>query len=309
MRPLASVAGTRCTRCTPRSNLSRLHAPRPCTKRMTSLRPPTPVGLASITSTFQRWRSAYFVYMRERSAANSAASSPPAPARISRNTFLSSLGSRGSSRRLQLVLERGLARRQLVDLGLGQLAQLAVAALGQDVAGLADALRARRGTRRSARRSPGCSACSLRRRAYSAGWPIRWRDRRAARAISSERSSIWRSLSNSIAASAPPGRGTAPPRGERVARAERPGAAGRGRRAGRLPRPVGCRLYLRWKRSTRPAVSMSFCLPVKNGMALGADLDPDVGPGRAGVDDLAAGAGDGRVDVVRMNAQPSRRTS
>ena len=23
--------------------------------------------------------------------------------------------------------------------------------------------------------------------------------------------------------------------------------------------------YLRWKRSTRPAVSMSFCLPVKNG--------------------------------------------
>src|SRR5204862_4363082 len=28
---------------------------------------------------------------------------------------------------------------------------------------------------------------------------------------------------------------------------------------------VGCRLYLRWKRSTRPAVSMSFCLPVKKG--------------------------------------------
>src|SRR5262249_61084304 len=28
---------------------------------------------------------------------------------------------------------------------------------------------------------------------------------------------------------------------------------------------AGCRLYFRWKRSTRPAVSMSFCLPVKKG--------------------------------------------
>jgi hypothetical protein len=44
MRPLASVAGTRCTRCTPRSNLSRLQAPLPWMKRMISLKPPTPVG-------------------------------------------------------------------------------------------------------------------------------------------------------------------------------------------------------------------------------------------------------------------------
>ncbi len=36
--------------------------------------------------------------MRSSSAANSPASSPPAPARISRMTFLSSIGSRGSSR-------------------------------------------------------------------------------------------------------------------------------------------------------------------------------------------------------------------
>ena len=103
MRPADSVTGTRCTRCTPRSNFSRLHAPRPCTNRITSLKPPTPVTLESITSTFQRWRSAYFVYMRARSAAKSAASSPPAPARISTKTFLSSLGSRGNSRRLSSV--------------------------------------------------------------------------------------------------------------------------------------------------------------------------------------------------------------
>src|SRR5256885_4030041 len=45
MRPLDSVTGTRWTRWTPRSNFSRLHAPRPWTKKMMSLRPPTPVGL------------------------------------------------------------------------------------------------------------------------------------------------------------------------------------------------------------------------------------------------------------------------
>ena len=139
MRPLDSVTGTRCTRCTPRSNLSRLHAPRPWMKRMTSLRPPTPVALASMISTFQRWRSAYFVYMRARSAANSAASSPPAPARISTKTFLSSLGSRGRSRRFSSSSSAVWRAGQLVDLGLRQLLQLAVAALGQDVAGLADA--------------------------------------------------------------------------------------------------------------------------------------------------------------------------
>src|SRR5213594_3047739 len=97
MRPLASVTGTRCTRWTPRSNFNRLQAPRPCTKKITSLSPPTPVGLESITSTFQRCASAYFVYIRARSAANSAASSPPAPARISTKTFLSSFGSLGST--------------------------------------------------------------------------------------------------------------------------------------------------------------------------------------------------------------------
>ena len=95
MRPLDSVCGTRWTRCTPRSNLSRLQAPRPWMNSTISLKPPTPVGWLSITSTFHFWRSEYFVYIRARSAAKSPASSPPAPARISTKTFLSSLGSFG----------------------------------------------------------------------------------------------------------------------------------------------------------------------------------------------------------------------
>ena len=37
MRPLASVAGTRCTRCTPDSNFSRANTPRPVIEAMTSL--------------------------------------------------------------------------------------------------------------------------------------------------------------------------------------------------------------------------------------------------------------------------------
>src|SRR6185369_8054910 len=43
-------------------------------------------------------------------------------------------------------------------------------------------------------------------------------------------------------------------------------------------------------------------LPRVEGMTLGADLDPDVRLGRAGLDDLPAGAGDRRVHIVRMNA-------
>ena len=99
IRPLASVAGTRCTRCTPLSYLSRLYAPRPSTDAITSFKPPTPVSLVDSRSILQPCRSAYFAYMRNNSAANSAASSPPVPARISSTTFFSSLGSRGSRSR------------------------------------------------------------------------------------------------------------------------------------------------------------------------------------------------------------------
>src|SRR5437867_4460131 len=53
--------------------------------------------------------------------------------------------------------------------------------------------------------------------------------------------------------------GTSPtPRTRRAGRPRPP-------QAGVEPEPLRLRPYLRWKRSTRPAVSTSFCLPVKNG--------------------------------------------
>ena len=54
-------------------------------------------------------RSAYMVYIRSRSAANSAPSSPPIPARISSITFFSSLGSRGSSSRFSSSCKRSIS--------------------------------------------------------------------------------------------------------------------------------------------------------------------------------------------------------
>ena len=53
MRPEASVSGTRCTRCTPDSNLSLAKAPRPRTSAMTSLKPPLVPSLTEMISTFQ----------------------------------------------------------------------------------------------------------------------------------------------------------------------------------------------------------------------------------------------------------------
>ena len=53
MRPEASVSGTRCTRCTPDSNLSRSKTLRPATSALTSLIPPSPVSETSSTSNRQ----------------------------------------------------------------------------------------------------------------------------------------------------------------------------------------------------------------------------------------------------------------
>ena len=64
---------------------------------MTSLMPPGPVRFTETMSTFQPCRSAKREYMRKTSFANSAASSPPVPARISSSTFFSSFGSFGTS--------------------------------------------------------------------------------------------------------------------------------------------------------------------------------------------------------------------
>ncbi len=60
MRPEPSVAGTRCTRWTPDSNLSRSNTLRPVTATIASLKPPMPVSDTSITSKRQPWSAAYF---------------------------------------------------------------------------------------------------------------------------------------------------------------------------------------------------------------------------------------------------------
>ncbi len=64
---------------------------------MTSLYPPEDPSVQLLISHCQPFVSKYFRYMRSRSPANIAASSPPAPPRISRTAFLSSSGSAGMS--------------------------------------------------------------------------------------------------------------------------------------------------------------------------------------------------------------------
>ena len=98
IRPPDSVAGIRCTRWTPLSYLSFEYAPEPFIINTISLNPPIPFSFEFIVSTFQWLLSANLQYIRYKSAANRAASSPPAPARISTITFLSSFGSFGKRR-------------------------------------------------------------------------------------------------------------------------------------------------------------------------------------------------------------------
>ena len=98
MRPWLSVAGTRCTRCTPDSQRSTPKAPSPCTLKTASLMPPSvpsdqrdrldapaaPLDVARVHAVAGRRR-------------RGAASSPPVPARISTIAGRSSSGSRGMS--------------------------------------------------------------------------------------------------------------------------------------------------------------------------------------------------------------------
>src|SRR3990170_4477965 len=65
--------------------------------RMASLIPPTAPSLSDTGSTLRPLFSAKRVYMRTRSPAKRAASSPPVPARISRMALRSSRGSLGVS--------------------------------------------------------------------------------------------------------------------------------------------------------------------------------------------------------------------
>ena len=98
IRPCDSVEGTRWTRCAPLSYFNFEYTLSPVIIMITSLYPPIPVTLASITSVFQPCASAYFWYILKRSPANNAASSPPAAPRISMMIFLSSFGSFGKSK-------------------------------------------------------------------------------------------------------------------------------------------------------------------------------------------------------------------
>lgn len=104
MRPCDSVTGMRCTRCTPPSYLSDAHTPSsgdgfPLARMAicTSFTPPSSVEFSLWMVTPQPRFSAYRMYMRSRSPANNAASSPPAPALISMITSRASSGSRGMS--------------------------------------------------------------------------------------------------------------------------------------------------------------------------------------------------------------------
>mmetsp|Transcript_956 Transcript_956/g.4056 ORF Transcript_956/g.4056 Transcript_956/m.4056 type:complete len:278 (+) Transcript_956:527-1360(+) len=109
-RPCVSVTGTRCTRCTPDSNRSAAYA-LSATSASTlspfagaskdaaaSRSPPLSCLEHESISKRQPRRLACSSYIFNRSAANSAASSPPAPARTSRTApVASSASSRGSN--------------------------------------------------------------------------------------------------------------------------------------------------------------------------------------------------------------------
>jgi hypothetical protein len=136
MRPLDSVAGTRWTRWTPRSNLSRLQAPRPWMKRHDLLEAPhaggvtvhhldlPPLTLRVLCRTCARDR-------RRRDPPRL----PPHPRGSPRNVPVV-VGILGDEEGTELVLELGLPRRKLGHLRLRHLTHLAVGVLGGHVAGL-----------------------------------------------------------------------------------------------------------------------------------------------------------------------------
>src|SRR6266481_4315915 len=160
------------------------------------------------------------------------------------------------------------------------------------------------------------SACSLRSRAYSLGW-LKMAGSDSARAISLDRSSIWRSLSNSIAAQRARWRTPFDGRGSARCRPSRAwGPAGRGapmdkEKAGRGWIPPASERVLRRRQRLALVLLLESLDPtgrvhelVLTGierMALGAHFHADVGLGRTSVNHLAARARDGRVHIVRMN--------
>src|SRR4030095_13292614 len=114
----------------------------------------------------------------------------------------------------------------------------------------------------------------------------------SARSISSERSSIWRRLSN-IAGPRLPGRHARPRR-----------AAACGRELGPLPLRRRGRLALVLAlEALHPAGRVPELLLARiERVALRAHFDADIGLGGPGLDDLAARTGNRGVHVLRMNA-------
>src|ERR1044072_7960056 len=114
----------------------------------------------------------------------------------------------------------------------------------------------------------------------------------SARSIASERSSIWRSLSNNIAGQRLPGRPARPRR-----------AAARERLVGPLPLGRRGRLALVFAlEAFHPSCGVHELLLARvQRVALGADLDADLRPRGPRLDDLAARTRNGRVHVLRMN--------
>ena len=106
------MAGTRCTRCTPDSYFKVPYTLSPVTEQIISLKPPAAPSLALDTSSFQPFVSQYLEYIRNRSPAKMAASSPPVPPRISRIAFRSSCGSAGTSSSLISSSSSGMRTSQ-----------------------------------------------------------------------------------------------------------------------------------------------------------------------------------------------------
>src|SRR5262249_2708146 len=153
------------------------------------------------------------------------------------------VGIAGQQQALEVNFQGALARRELVDLGLGQLGQLSVAALGRDVLSLAHLAK----------------NVAVPAEAPADLLPV---------GVLLGEAGVLGLLREDGGARQPPGDLLRPLFDLAELVKQHGGSAPPARK--RPPRPAyccaaGCRLYFRWKRSTRPAVSMSFCLPVKNG--------------------------------------------
>src|SRR5688572_20433309 len=118
-----------------------------------------------------------------------------------------------------------------------------------------------------------------------------------------DRSSTWRSVSNSMAAQRLPGvlaRG-AQTRAEETPSGERAGSPARPAGRPRLLRGRGLPLVLALEPLDAAGRVHELLLPREERMALGAHFHANLGPSRSSADDLAARTGNGRVHVVRMN--------